>query len=111
MLSSTLALFELAVPVAQVAPVNLAATFLEGLLSFGSPCVLPLVPGYLSFISGVSVARAVESKSDDSPAMGWSDTRRVLTAIGCFIAGFTVVFIAIFGLTYTIADLLGGDIK
>jgi cytochrome c-type biogenesis protein len=112
MLSTHLALLAtLAAPTVQVAPVNLAATFLEGLLSFGSPCVLPLVPGYLSFISGVSVARAVEARADDPAALGWSDTRRVLAAIMCFIAGFTVIFIAIFGLTYTIADLLGADIK
>src|SRR6476646_2693185 len=98
MLSTHLALLAtLAAPTAQVAPVNLAATFLEGLLSFGSPCVLPLVPGYLSFISGVSVARAVEARADDPAALGWSDTRRVLAAIICFIAGFTVIFIAIFG--------------
>ncbi|MDB5080694.1 MAG: hypothetical protein JWP00_2618 [Chloroflexi bacterium] len=112
MLSTNLALLSnLAAPVAQVAPVNLAATFLEGVLSFGSPCVLPLVPGYLSFISGVSVARAVEARVDDPSPLAWTDTRRVLTAITFFIAGFTTVFIAIFGLTYTIADLLGTDIK
>ena len=98
-------------PVAQVAPVNLAATFLEGLLSFGSPCVLPLVPGYLSFISGVSVARAVEARAEDPAPMGWSDTRRVLAAIGFFILGFTAVFIAIFGLYYTLTDLVGTDVK
>ncbi len=102
---------ELIAPVGQIAPVNLAATFLEGLLSFGSPCVLPLVPGYLSFISGVSAARAVEARSEDPAPIGWSDTRRVLAAIGFFILGFTAVFIAIFGLYYTLADLVGTDVK
>ena len=37
--------------------VSLAAAFVAGLVSFISPCVLPIVPGYLSFISGVNVAR------------------------------------------------------
>jgi len=36
---------------------NIGSTFLEGLLSFAAPCVLPLVPGYLSFVSGTSVVR------------------------------------------------------
>ena len=40
--------------------VSLAAAFLAGLVSFISPCVLPIVPGYLSFISGVNVARFKE---------------------------------------------------
>ena len=38
----------------------LAAAFLAGLVSFISPCVLPIVPGYLSFISGVNVAQFKE---------------------------------------------------
>ena len=40
--------------------VSLAAAFLAGLVSFISPCVLPIVPGYLSFISGVNVAQFKE---------------------------------------------------
>ena len=37
--------------------VSIFAAFLAGLFSFISPCVLPIVPGYLSFISGVNVAQ------------------------------------------------------
>jgi cytochrome c-type biogenesis protein len=36
-------------------PVSLIAAFPAGLLSFVSPCVLPLIPGYISFISGVTL--------------------------------------------------------
>jgi len=38
-----------------VSEVSLIAAFAAGLFSFVSPCVLPLVPGYISFISGISL--------------------------------------------------------
>lgn len=53
---------------------------LAGFLSFASPCVLPLLPVYLSFISGVGVDQLGESR------------RRLLGAALLFVAGFTVVF-------------------
>jgi cytochrome c-type biogenesis protein len=73
-------------------PVNGAdvpVAFVAGLVSFVSPCVLPLVPGYLSVISGVNVTE-IESA-------GW---RRVLGPSLLFIASFSVVFILL-GLTAT----------
>jgi len=67
-------------------PLPLAA-FVAGLLSFLSPCVLPLVPGYVSLISGASVE---DLQSED---------RRVLATVMLhsltFILGFSVVFIAL----------------
>ena len=54
--------------------------FAAGLLSFVSPCVLPLLPAYLSFISGVGVE-----------SLG-SERRRVVLASLLFVAGFTAVF-------------------
>jgi cytochrome c-type biogenesis protein len=54
--------------------------FLAGLVSFVTPCVLPLVPGYLSAVSGVQVGVG---------------GRRVVVASIPFIAGFTVVFVAL----------------
>lgn len=56
--------------------------FLAGLLSFLSPCVLPLLPVYLSFISGVGVERLS------------SERRRLLWTSLLFVAGFTMVFVA-----------------
>lgn len=56
--------------------------FLAGLLSFVSPCVLPLLPVYLSFISGVGVER-----------LG-GERRRLLWTSLLFVAGFTLVFMA-----------------
>jgi cytochrome c-type biogenesis protein len=55
--------------------------FVAGLLSFISPCVLPLLPVYLSFISGVAVDR-----------LG-SERRRLLWTSLLFVAGFTAVFV------------------
>ena len=61
--------------------------FAAGLLSVLSPCVLPLMPAYLSLISGISVEEMREG-SDDSRMRG-----RVMRACFGFVAGFTVVFV------------------
>ena len=71
------------------AGVGLVAAFLAGMVSFLSPCVLPLVPGYLSAVSGVSV--------DELDDAGW---RRVLLPSLCFVASFSLIFILL-GLTAT----------
>ncbi len=69
--------------------VGLLTAFLFGLLSFVSPCVLPIVPGYLSFISGVSF-------DDMKTAANRSAVRkRVLITSLMFILGFSVVFISL----------------
>jgi cytochrome c-type biogenesis protein len=63
------------------------AVFLAGLLSFLSPCVLPLVPGYVSLISGTSV--------DQLQSADRKLSRTVLLNSLMFILGFSVVFIAL----------------
>lgn len=70
--------------------------FVAGLVSFLSPCVLPLVPGYLSYMSGIG---AVNGESN----------RRLRTAgvALAFVAGFTIVFVAL-GAT---ATLLGSFLR
>ena len=68
--------------------VSLVAAFTAGLVSFLSPCVLPLVPGYISMISGASVDQL---KSGDSEEV----LRRVLGHSLLFILGFSVVFISL----------------
>ena len=66
---------------------GLLVAFAAGMLSFLSPCVLPLVPGYLSLMSGVGTAElAVATRTD---------TRRLLRSTLLFVAGFTVVFVAL----------------
>ena len=65
------------------------AAFLAGLLSFLSPCVLPLVPGYVSLISGTGAA-ALEGPGERRPLLG-----KVMLHSLAFILGFSVVFIAL----------------
>lgn len=67
-------------------PLPLAA-FLAGILSFLSPCVLPLVPGYVSLISGASVE---ELQSSERRLLG-----TVMLHSVTFVLGFSVVFIAL----------------
>lgn len=63
---------------------------LAGLVSFLSPCILPLVPGYLGFLGGAAGVTAPSSQVT-APA---SQRRRMLLGVLLFIAGFTVVFVA-----------------
>ncbi len=65
-------------------PVALAIAALAGVLSFLSPCVLPLVPGYLSYVTGLVGADL------DAPRKG-----RVLAGVALFTAGFAAVFITV----------------
>lgn len=69
--------------------VSLTAAFVAGVASFLSPCVLPLVPGYLSVISGSSVDELQSAGRSDS-LMG-----RVLFHSVLFILGFSLVFISL----------------
>lgn len=64
---------------------EIPVAFLAGLLSIITPCVLPLVPGYLSAVSAVEVDRLGE------PRVGW----RVARASVPFLLGFTAVFVAL----------------
>lgn len=70
---------------------------LAGLVSFASPCVLPLVPAYLSYVSGLPVTPA---EHPGSTLVRTRQTSRVLLGTMLFVAGFTAVFVsygALFG--------------
>ncbi len=69
--------------------VTLIAAFAAGFLSFISPCVLPLIPGYVSFVSGVSL----EDMRGDAAVS--SARRHVLVTSLFFVLGFSLVFIAL----------------
>jgi len=69
-----------------MAEVNIFIAFVFGALSFISPCVLPLLPGYLGLMSGYTASELTT---------GEASTRRVATATLMFIAGFTAVFVAL----------------
>jgi cytochrome c-type biogenesis protein len=66
----------------ELSAVGVATAFAAGFVSFVSPCVLPLVPAYLSFVSGVAYGDLQQN------------TRRVTIATGFFVLGFTIVFSA-----------------
>ena len=68
-------------------PLGILVAFGAGMLSFLSPCVLPLVPGYVSMVSGLSAA--------ELDAGAGRDTAVLLRGILGFVAGFTLVFTAL----------------
>ena len=83
--------------------VGLWGAFIAGLLSFMSPCVLPLVPPYLCFIGGVSLSEMTD-KAGPPPGAN----RRVFTSALSFVLGFTLVFV-LFGATASFLGQLLAD--
>jgi cytochrome c-type biogenesis protein len=69
-------------------PLGVLVAFTAGLVSFLSPCVLPLFPSYLSFVTGMSV-------SDLSGDLTAAARRRVLLHAVAFVVGFSLIFIAL----------------
>jgi cytochrome c-type biogenesis protein len=69
--------------VIELGPAGLGLALAAGIVSFTSPCVLPIVPGYLSFVSGVGF-----DELGDRP-------RRVVLSTAAFVAGFTAMFVAL----------------
>jgi cytochrome c-type biogenesis protein len=94
----------------------LPVALLAGLVSFLSPCVLPLVPGYLSFVTGLSGAElAGEMPRREGPGSALAveatpqvQRRRVLLGSSLFVLGFSAVFVstgAVFGgIGYTLQE-------
>ena len=68
--------------------VSLVMAFFAGLLTFLSPCILPLIPAYISFITGVSIDDLVNSREEKSKMTG-----RIFLEMILFILGFSLVFI------------------
>jgi cytochrome c-type biogenesis protein len=77
-----------------------AVAVMAGAVSFASPCVVPLVPGYLAYLAGLVGADA--PSATPAPAARW----RVAGAAALFVAGFTVVFGAILVGVVWLADVL-----
>ena len=89
--------------------VSLFGAFIAGVLSFISPCVLPLIPGYLSFISGVTLEEmrgmpvaagaaggtVAVSSSVGAAALSHAAKRQVITTSLFFILGFSLVFVSL----------------
>ena len=79
--------------------VGAGIAFLAGLVSFVSPCVLPLVPAYLSFLTGSTLE---ELQSD----LGAQKRARVIAHSIAFIVGFTIIFVALGASASAIGGLL-----
>ena len=74
---------------------GLAISFAAGLLSFLSPCVLPLIPSYVTFVTGLTIDDVQRSR------------RITLVHSLLFVAGFTLIFLALGATATTLGRLLG----
>jgi cytochrome c-type biogenesis protein len=83
--------------VSNITPFTIGISFLAGIVSFLSPCVLPLVPGYISLISGVSVDQLKE---------GTNSRKAVILNSLAFNAGLSIIFVAL----GTTAGLIGSAV-
>jgi cytochrome c-type biogenesis protein len=83
--------------------VSVSGAFVAGLLSFASPCVLPLVPPYLAYMGGISVE---ELRAD---ARNPARLAVVLAAL-CFVAGFSTVFVALGATASWIGQAVGSHL-
>lgn len=82
--------------------IGFLGAFVAGLVSFASPCVLPLVPPYLAFLAGVSL----DQLSGEAEGSNRAATRRVVIMSLAFVAGFSTVFVALGASASFIGDLL-----
>jgi cytochrome c-type biogenesis protein len=71
-------------PMTNVSTTGLIAAFTAGSISFLSPCVLPLVPGYVSYVAGQSIT---------GRAGGGALRLQAVTLSSCFVLGFSTVFV------------------
>jgi cytochrome c-type biogenesis protein len=74
--------------------INLAVAFGAGVISITSPCCLPLLPGYLGYLTGLSSAGLQANR------------RRTIAAALLFVAGFSMVFVALGATASVVGDLL-----
>jgi cytochrome c-type biogenesis protein len=79
--------------------IGLMASFGAGLVSFLSPCILPLVPSYLCFLAGASLSDLTAEKSAGL-------TGQVLVRALAFVLGFTFVFVALGASASTVGQLV-----
>jgi len=85
--------------------IGILTAFVFGLLSFVSPCVLPIVPGYISFISGFSLEEMKDASSRKA-AM-----RSIMLNSFLFIMGFTVVFVFLGATATSVGKILNENLE
>src|SRR6201986_5426142 len=81
--------------------VSVPAAILAGLISFLSPCVLPLVPPYLVYLTGATIEHVANDESEQA------SRRAVMSAALMFVLGFSNVFVALGAR----ASLIGGLVR
>ena len=81
--------------------VSIPAALIAGLVSFLSPCVLPLVPPYLIYLTGATIEHVANDETEQA------SRRAVMISAGMFVLGFSTVFVAL-GAS---ASLIGGLIR
>ena len=86
--------------------VTLLAAFIAGVLSFISPCVLPLIPGYLSFVSGVTLDDMRGTGSATGSVAPAGARRRAVIMSVAFVLGFSLVFISLGASATAIGSIL-----
>jgi cytochrome c-type biogenesis protein len=84
------------------ANLTLGAVIVAGILSFLSPCVLPLVPPYLVYISGVSL----EDLSQDKSPQGGAHMSRIMLSALLFVLGFTTVFVLLGATAFALGNVV-----
>jgi cytochrome c-type biogenesis protein len=88
--------------VLQTSDISIPIAYFAGFLMFFAPCLLPIVPAYISYIAGLSFQDVLQASGEQSRANRW----RLLAASTSFVAGFLAVFM-LFGLT---ASYLGAQL-
>ncbi len=78
--------------------ISFHAAFLAGLLSFFSPCILPLIPAYFTFITGLSIDELTESAKETS--------NKVILSTLVYVAGFSFVFIMMGASAFFLGNLI-----
>ncbi|MDO5727623.1 MAG: cytochrome c biogenesis protein CcdA [Bowdeniella nasicola] len=69
--------------------ISIPVALLAGLISFASPCIVPLIPGYVGYLSGLTAAASEPGHTRQSP------TGRVAVGLILFVAGFTTVLVVL----------------
>lgn len=101
MIGAVMVAVEAGVEGALLGPVGFVVAFFVGTVSFFSPCILPLLPGYLSFVSGLTGEEIDEG----------GGRRKVVKGIGLFVLGFAIMFTLLGAAASALGDALNRNLQ